>query len=83
LSLSTQPTLDEASAKDVVEAADEKPISIAFGVEGNSGMRHRGELADLVAFIAVADQLSFRPAALLLGVTPSASPREAFLNSPQ
>jgi DNA-binding transcriptional LysR family regulator len=32
----------------------------------------RGELADLAAFIAVADQLSFRAAAARLGVTPSA-----------
>jgi DNA-binding transcriptional LysR family regulator len=33
---------------------------------------HRGELADLAAFIAVADNLSFRAAAARLGVTPSA-----------
>jgi DNA-binding transcriptional LysR family regulator len=32
----------------------------------------RGDLADLTAFIAVADHLSFRAAALRLGVTPSA-----------
>ena len=32
----------------------------------------RGELADLTAFIAVADHLSFRAAAVRLGVTPSA-----------
>ena len=32
----------------------------------------RGELADLTAFIAVADNLSFRGAAVRLGVTPSA-----------
>ena len=32
----------------------------------------RGELADLTAFIAVADHLSFRAAAAHLGVTPSA-----------
>jgi DNA-binding transcriptional LysR family regulator len=32
----------------------------------------RGELADLTAFIAVADHLSFRAAATQLGVTPSA-----------
>jgi DNA-binding transcriptional LysR family regulator len=32
----------------------------------------RGELADLTAFIAVADNLSFRAAAARLGVTPSA-----------
>jgi DNA-binding transcriptional LysR family regulator len=33
---------------------------------------HRGDLADLTAFIAVADHLSFRGAALRVGVTPSA-----------
>jgi DNA-binding transcriptional LysR family regulator len=32
----------------------------------------RGDLADLNAFVAVADQLSFRAAASRLGVTPSA-----------
>ena len=32
----------------------------------------RGNLADLTAFIAVADHLSFRAAASQLGVTPSA-----------
>jgi DNA-binding transcriptional LysR family regulator len=32
----------------------------------------RGDLADLTAFVAVADQLSFRAAASQLGVTPSA-----------
>jgi DNA-binding transcriptional LysR family regulator len=35
-------------------------------------MHNRGNLADLTAFIAVADHLSFRAAALRLGVTPSA-----------
>jgi DNA-binding transcriptional LysR family regulator len=33
---------------------------------------HRGDLADLTAFIAIADLLSFRAAASRLGVTPSA-----------
>jgi DNA-binding transcriptional LysR family regulator len=56
----------------LMEAANENPISSALGVEGNSGMPHRGDLADLSAFIAVADHLSFRAAALRLGVTPSA-----------
>jgi DNA-binding transcriptional LysR family regulator len=56
----------------LMEAANENPISPAFGVEGNSGMHHRADLADLTAFIAVADHLSFRAAALQLGVTPSA-----------
>src|SRR5258708_17409786 len=32
----------------------------------------RGDLADLTAFVAVADNLSFRAAAARLGVTPSA-----------
>src|ERR1700691_1062245 len=32
----------------------------------------RGDLANLTAFIAIADQLSFRAAASRLGVTPSA-----------
>src|SRR5260370_18936694 len=54
------------------KAANENPISAAFGVEGNSGMPNRGALADLTAFIAGADEVSFRAAALRLGVTPSA-----------
>ena len=33
---------------------------------------YRGDLADLRAFVAVADRLSFRAAAAHLGVTPSA-----------
>ncbi|HZB91434.1 MAG TPA: LysR family transcriptional regulator, partial [Stellaceae bacterium] len=33
---------------------------------------YRGDLADLTAFVAVADRLSFRAAAARLGVTPSA-----------
>src|ERR1700741_1593968 len=33
---------------------------------------HRGDLADLTAFITAADHLSFREAAQRLGVTPSA-----------
>jgi DNA-binding transcriptional LysR family regulator len=51
--------------------ADENPIFIAFGIEESSSMR-RGDLADLNAFVAVADQRSFRAAASRLGVTPSA-----------
>src|SRR5882757_4748209 len=50
---------------------NENPISIAFGVERNSGM-DRSDLANLTAFVAVADQRSFRAAASRLGVTPSA-----------
>ncbi len=33
---------------------------------------HRGDLADLTAFVAVADELSFRAAAARVEVTPSA-----------
>src|ERR1700688_3125393 len=47
------------------------PISVAFGVERSSAM-DRGDLANLIAFIAVADQRSFRAAASRLEVTPSA-----------
>src|ERR1700734_3195174 len=52
-------------------AANENPVFIAFGAEGNSGMQ-RGSLADLTGFVAIADHLSFRAAASRLGVTPSA-----------
>src|SRR5580692_12118979 len=54
-----------------MQEANENPISIAFAVERNSAM-DRGSLADLTAFVAVADRLSFRAAASQLGVTPSA-----------
>jgi DNA-binding transcriptional LysR family regulator len=54
-----------------MEEANENPISIAFRLERNAGM-DRGDLADLTAFVAVADHLSFRAAASQLGVTPSA-----------
>src|ERR1700686_5364669 len=54
-----------------MEEGNENAISIAFGVERNSAM-DRGNLADLTAFVAVADLLSFRAAASRLGVTPSA-----------
>src|ERR1700720_4844205 len=54
-----------------MEEANENAISIAFGVERSSAM-DRGSLADLTAFAAVADRLSFRAAASQLGVTPSA-----------
>ena len=50
---------------------NENPMAIAYGVERNSGM-DRGDLANLTAFVAVADQRSFRAAATRLGVTPSA-----------
>jgi DNA-binding transcriptional LysR family regulator len=43
----------------------------ALPVERSSALR-RGDFDDLSAFIAIADQLSFRAAATLLGVTPSA-----------
>jgi DNA-binding transcriptional LysR family regulator len=50
---------------------DEKSHLSRVGIEESSAMR-RGELADLTAFVAVADNLSFRAAAARLGVTPSA-----------
>src|SRR6516162_2579677 len=49
----------------------ENSIGVACSVEESSSMR-RSELADLTAFVAVADNLSFRVAATRLGVTPSA-----------
>src|SRR6202046_4945439 len=54
-----------------MEGSNENAISIAFGVERNSAM-DRGSLADLTAFVGVADRLRFRAAASQLGVTPSA-----------
>jgi len=48
-----------------------KIVPISMGVEMDSWM-HRGHLADLTAFLAVADELSFRAAAPRVGVTPSA-----------
>src|ERR1700730_15007854 len=54
-----------------MQEGKENPISVAFGVERNSGM-DRGDLANLTAFVAVADQRSFRAAASRLGVTASA-----------
>src|SRR5258707_11652328 len=55
----------------LTNAANENAIFIAFGIERDSAM-DRGNLADLSAFVAVADRLSFRAAASQLGVTPSA-----------
>src|ERR1700748_2615428 len=55
----------------LMNAANENAVFIAFVVERDSAM-DRGDLADLTAFVAVADRLSFRAAASRLGVTPSA-----------
>src|ERR1700747_3389385 len=55
----------------LTKGVDENTIFIVFSIERNSSM-NRGDLADLTAFIAVADHLSFRRAASRLGVTPSA-----------
>src|SRR6266446_5747137 len=55
----------------LTKGRNENPISVAFGVEENSSMP-RSDLADLTAFVAIADHLSFRAAAARLGVTPSA-----------
>src|ERR1700680_1439922 len=54
-----------------MEEANENAISIAFGVERNSAM-DRGRLADLTAFVAVADRLCFRAARAPLALPPSA-----------
>jgi hypothetical protein len=61
------------------KAARENPISVAHGVERNSGM-DRADLANLTASVAVTDQRSFRAAALRLGVTPSALGRLGLQN---
>src|ERR1700682_3860101 len=50
---------------------NENPIFVACSIERSSGM-DRGDLANLTAFIAIADHLSFRAAASRLGVTPAA-----------
>src|ERR1700724_2947333 len=55
----------------LLEVGKDNPISIAFGIERNSAM-DRGDLANLSAFVTVADQRSFRAAASRLDVTPSA-----------
>src|SRR5260221_666927 len=55
----------------LTKGVDENTISIVFSIERSSSM-DRGDLADLTAFVAVADHLSFRHAASRLGVTPSA-----------
>src|ERR1700722_4661733 len=54
-----------------MQIGKENPISIAFGIERNSAM-DRGDLANLSAFVTVADQRSFGAAASRLDVTPSA-----------
>src|SRR6201987_4845889 len=55
----------------LTKGVDENTISIVLSIEKSSSM-NRGGLADLTAFVAVADHLSFRRAASRLGVTPSA-----------
>src|SRR6266436_395478 len=55
----------------LTKGGNENPISVSFGVEENSRMP-RSDLADLTAFVAIADNRSFRAAAPRLGVTPSA-----------
>jgi DNA-binding transcriptional LysR family regulator len=55
----------------LMRVGKENPISIAFGIERNSAM-DRSDLANLSAFVTVADQRSFRAAASRLDVTPSA-----------
>jgi DNA-binding transcriptional LysR family regulator len=65
------PSLGRAWLEMSTKLENENAISISFAVERNSGMT-RGNLADLTAFVAVADHLSFRAAASQLDVTPSA-----------
>jgi DNA-binding transcriptional LysR family regulator len=55
----------------VVTKAHANILPRCIGIEEDWRMR-RGDLADLAAFVAVADNLSFRAAASHLGVTPSA-----------
>jgi DNA-binding transcriptional LysR family regulator len=55
----------------LMQVEKENPICVAFSVERNSAM-DRGDLANLSAFVTVADQRSFRAAASRLNVTPSA-----------
>src|SRR6202045_2841956 len=55
----------------LTKSRNENAISVAFGLEENSRV-HRSDLADLTAFVAIADNLSFRAAAARLSVTPSA-----------
>jgi len=55
----------------LTERRNENAMSIAFAAERNSVM-NRSDLADLNAFVAVADQQSFRATASRLDVTPSA-----------
>src|SRR5437868_4461855 len=55
----------------LTNAPNENAVFIAFGVERDSVM-DRGNLAELTAFVAVADRLSFRAAASQLAITPSA-----------
>src|ERR1700704_2307313 len=65
------PPLRRYLAHVLMQVGKEHPISVAFGVERSSAM-DRGDLANLSAFVAVADQRSFRAAASRLDVTPSA-----------
>src|SRR3984957_8721537 len=61
------------SAKMLMRVKKGNPVFIAFGIERNSAM-DRGDLANLSAFVTVADQRSFRAAASQLGVTPARIP---------
>jgi DNA-binding transcriptional LysR family regulator len=62
----------DARGFEVLTKLENEKCHIYFiGVERNSRMT-RGNLADLTAFVAVADHLSFRAAASQLDVTPSA-----------
>jgi hypothetical protein len=54
-----------------LDPLDPRSILSRRAIAENLAMR-RGGLADLIAFMAVADNLSFRAAAVRLGITPSA-----------
>jgi Bacterial regulatory helix-turn-helix protein, lysR family len=54
-----------------VAVEDGNAMSVAFATERNSAMK-RSDLADLNAFVVVANHLSFRAASTQLGVTASA-----------
>src|SRR3984893_17058077 len=61
----------ECASEILTTGGKENALSVERGIERNSRM-NRGDLADLNAFVAVADHLSFRAASAQLGVTASA-----------
>jgi hypothetical protein len=55
----------------LTRSANANATFVAFSVERNSGI-DLGDLAELTAFVGVADLLSLRAAASRIGMTPSA-----------